>query len=84
MTCGNYDNVFINNLIKQLDNKIAFIADKDYKNSIYNLGLCGSIKEYKKLLRLRNILDKILKCDSCYAGMDIENIVSIAKNLINA
>lgn len=83
VTCGNYNDEFICNILVEINKKIALIGDKDYKNSIYNLGLCQSLENYKKLIRIKNILEKIQKCNSCYAGINIEDIVSVAKNLIN-
>ena len=39
ITCGNYNDEFICDLLKQVDDKIALVTNKDYKNSIYDLGL---------------------------------------------
>ena len=84
MTCGNYDSEFICDLLKQVDAKISLITNKDYKNNVYNLGLKFDATDHTDLIDLRNILDKILKCNSCYEDFDISEIVSVTKNILNA
>lgn len=83
ITCGNYNDEFICNLLKQVDDRIALITNKDYKNNVYNLGLKFDATDHSDLIDLRNILDKILKCDSCYEDIDIEDVVSLTKNKLN-
>lgn len=82
-TCGNYNEEFICNLLSQVSNKIALITNKDYKNHIYNLGLKVDATIHGNLIDIHNILNKILKCDSCYEDFDIEDIVNLTKNLLN-
>lgn len=83
MTCGNYNDEFICDLLKQVDDKIALVTNKDYKNSIYNLGLKAEATDYSDLMDVSNILNKILKCHSCYADIEIEDVISMAKDKLN-
>ncbi len=83
MTCANYDSEFICDLLKQVDAKISLITNKDYKNNVYNLGLKFDATDHTDLIDLRNILNKILKCDSCYEDINIEDVVSLTKNKLN-
>jgi len=83
ITCGNYNEEFICDLLSQVDNKIALVTTKDYKNSIYNLGMRFQATNYSDLIDIHNILNKILKCHSCYEDVDIEDVVSIVKDKLN-
>lgn len=83
MSSANYNSDFICNLLKEVDNKIAFGADKDYKNQIYVLGLNVNLMHYEDLTELSEILDRVLKCEDCYADLDIEDIINKVKNKIN-
>ena len=83
ITCGNYNDEFICDLLKQVDNKIALVTNKDYKNSVYNLGLKSKATDYSDLIDIHNILNKILKCNSCYEDIDIEDVVTLTKNKLN-
>jgi len=83
ITCGNYNEEFVCNLLKQVDDKIAFVTNKDYKNSIYNLGSKTRVTNYSDLIDIHNILNKILKCNSCYEGIKIEDVVSMVKSKLN-
>ncbi len=78
---NNYDNEFLVCLQKEMEDKIAFISNKDYKYHVYNLG--RDKKLHTDLIDLSNILGNILKCNDCYADFNIEDIVSLAKNKIN-
>jgi len=80
---ANYNNEFICNLLKQVDNKVALGADKDYKNSIYVLGLKTNLDHYEELTELSEILNRVLKCEDCYKDLDIEDIVNKVKNKLN-
>ena len=81
--CGNYNEEFICDLLKQVDNKIALVTVRDYKNSAYNLGLKKYVNNYSYLIDIHNILTKILKCNTCYADVNIEDVVSMVKNKLN-
>jgi len=70
-------------LLKEVNDKIALVSNRDYKNSIYNLGINKSIENYKDLLSMSSILDKILKCNSCYEDIDLEEVVSNIKSKLN-
>lgn len=83
ITCGNYNEEFVCNLKKQVDNKIALLSNKDYKNNVYVLGFKSQVSTHTDLITISEILDKILKCSSCYCDIDIEDVISIAKNKIN-
>ena len=83
ITCGNYNEEFICDLLKQVDDKIALVTNKDYKNSVYNLGMDFYATEYSDLIDIHNILNKILKCNSCYEDVNIEDVVSMVKNKLN-
>jgi len=83
ITCGNYNDEFICNLLKQVDSKIALVTNKDYKNNVYNLGLKSNATEHSDLIDIHNILNKILKCNSCYEDIDIEDVVNLVKNKLN-
>lgn len=82
-TCGNYNTEFICGLLKQVDDKIALVTNKDYKNHVYNLGLKSNAINHTNLIDLSVILNKILACHSCYCDVEIEDVVSITKNLLN-
>lgn len=82
-TCTNYNEEFICDLLKQVNNKIALVANKDYKNSVYNLGLRFKASNYSDLIDIHNILNKILKCHSCYEDVNIEDVVHLVKNKLN-
>ncbi len=79
----NYDYDFICDLKKQVDSKIAFVSNRDYKDSVYGLSLGIELDKYASLLEYSEILDKILKCHSCYKSLKIENIISQIKNTLN-
>jgi hypothetical protein len=81
--CGNYNEQFICDLLKQVSDKIAFVTTRDYKNSAYNLGLKKYVTDYSDLLDIYQILNKILKCHSCYEDVNIEDVVSLVKNKLN-
>lgn len=83
LTEVNYDESFICNLIKEIDDKISLVSDRDYKNQVYDLGLSSNAYNYTNLLDIRTILDKMLKCDNCYEELCVEDVVGIAKNLLN-
>lgn len=82
-TCGNYNEEFICKLLSEVDSKIALVSNKDYKNSVYNLGMKFQATNYSDLIDIRNILNKILKCHSCYEGIEIEDVVNMVKNKLN-
>lgn len=83
LTCGNYNDEFICNLQKEVQSKIALVTNKDYKNQIYGLGLKSNLAKYEDLLDASNILDKILKCASCYSDINIEDVVSMVKSKLS-
>lgn len=83
LTCGNYNEEFICDLKNQVLAKIAFVTNKDYKNQIYNLGLKGNLTKQEDLIDIYNILDKILKCASCYEGIEIADVVSMVKTKLS-
>lgn len=83
ITCSNYNEEFICNLLKQVDDKIALVTNKDYKNSIYNLGMKFQATNYSDLIDISNILNKILKCHSCYTDIEIEDVISMTKDKLN-
>jgi len=81
----NYNNEFITCLKKEVDDKIAFVANKDYKGAIYNLGVSDNVGKYSDLIQMSEILDKILKCNSCYSenNIKVEDVISIIKSRLN-
>jgi len=79
----NYNEKFICGLLKEVDNKIALVSTRDYKNSVYNLGIKSKASDYTDLLDIHNILEKILKCHSCYDDIKIEDVVTLIKNKLN-
>lgn len=83
ITCSNYNDEFICNLLKQVDDKIALVTNKDYKNQIYDLGMKFQATNYSDLIDISNILNKILKCNSCYADIEIEDVVSMVKDKLS-
>lgn len=84
-TNANHDDVFVASLLKRVEDTIALVSNKDYKNNIYNLAVTRDMGTYSDLLQYRDILDKILKCHSCYNDEDfkIEDIVSQVLLAIN-
>lgn len=83
LTCGNYNEEFICSLQKQVLDKIAFVTNKDYKNQVYSLGLNTNLAKQEELLDIYNILDKILKCTSCYGEIEIADVVSMVKTKLS-
>lgn len=83
LTEVNYNDEFITCLLKDVDSKIALVSDKDYKNQVYDLGLNVNISNYTSLLDIRNVLDKVLKCNNCYEELCIKDVISVAKTIIN-
>ena len=79
----NYNEKFICELLKEVDNKIALVSTRDYKNSVYNLGINSKASDYSDFLDMHNILEKILKCHSCYEDIKIEDVVTLVKNKLN-
>jgi len=80
-----YNSEFVENLLKQVEDKIALLSNKDYKNAIYNLA-ASNITGYSDLLTCRDILEKVLKCHTCFVGCHeprIEDIIQIVKSKIN-
>lgn len=82
----NYNNEFIGCLLKEVDDKISLISNKDYKTQIYNLGKSKNPASYSDLLFCHDILEKVLKCDSCFKQNDIciEDVVSVVKNKLQS
>lgn len=78
--CGVYNEAFIENLRSEVLDKIAYITNRDIANQKYNLGLKEELNEYNLLPDYIVILDKILKCSTCYRGFKIEDIISQIKN----
>jgi hypothetical protein len=78
-----YTQDYIEHLICEVDGKISLLSNKDYKNNIYNLGLCQSLGIAKDLITIRSILYKLTKCHSCYCDSDTEDIVAITLNKLN-
>ena len=71
-------------LIKhQVLNKIALETNKDLANLKYNLGLCNHVDATIVLTQYVDILDRLLECDKCMEGQDVEEIVSTIKNKLN-
>lgn len=85
ITNVNYDNEFIEDLLKQVESKIAFVSNRDYSNQIYDLGIKCKASDYTDLIELQGILDRILKCASCYSENDIkiEDVVALTKSKLN-
>lgn len=79
-----YTEDFVEDLISEVESKIALISNKDYKNNIYNLGLCNNLDIASDLIAVRDILNKILKCNTCYCDTNIQDVITIAKNKLNA
>lgn len=75
-----YNETFVRELINQVDDKIALITNKDYKNSVYDLGLHADVTKYSDLIEIQRILNKMLTCSECYEGYEIGDIVSMVKN----
>ena len=79
----NYNTDYICELLTEVDNKIAFVSNRDLKNSQYDLGLEIDVTKYTDLIEVSEILKKILACSSCYSCFKIEDIISMAKNKLN-
>jgi hypothetical protein len=76
----NYNEEFVLCLIRDVEKKLALVSNKDYKNIVYGLNLKSSIFQYKDLVHIIRILNRILECNSCYQDFEIEDIVSMVKN----
>lgn len=83
LTCGNYNEEFLCNLLSQVDDKIALVSNRDYKDKIYNLGINKDASNYTDLLEYSRILNRILKCNTCYEDVDLESTVSNIKSMLN-
>lgn len=81
----NYDTEFIGCLLKEVEDKIALISNKDYKNNIYNLEVIKNLGKYSDLITCKEILEKVLKCDSCFTENDIkiEDVITVVKMKLN-
>lgn len=80
-----YSEEFLCGLLKEVNDKIAYVTNKDYKNSVYNLGSHRNLGDYSDLIEMSRILDNIIKCNTCYndEDVDIEQVVSMIKNELN-
>lgn len=78
-----YTEEFIKDLKNQVDIKISFIVNKDYKNSIYGLGKNINLGDKSKFIEYSRILENILSCNDCYKDIKIDDVVSMIKNKLN-
>jgi len=80
-----YSEEFLCGLLKEVNDKIAHVTNRDYKNSVYNLGSHRNVGDYSDLIEMSRILDNIIKCNTCYndEDVDIEQVVSMIKNELN-
>ena len=80
-----YSEEFLCGLLKEVNDKIAYVTNKDYKNSVYKLGSHRNVGDYSDLIEMSRILDNIIKCNTCYndEDVDIEQVVSMIKNELN-
>ena len=80
-----YSEEFLCGLLKEVNDKIAHVTKRDYKNSVYNLGSHRNVGDYSDLIEMSRILDNIIKCNTCYndEDVDIEQVVSMIKNELN-
>jgi len=78
--CGNYNEEFIQNLQNQIYIKLAYVTNRDLANIKYNLGMKEDVLDYSLLNTYAEILDKIMKCSTCFGCMKIEDVVSQIKN----
>lgn len=83
MVISNYDEEFICGLKKEVDDKIALVSNKDYKNNVYVLGLKSKASHHTDLIEISRILDNLLNCYTCYEDIKIEDVVTLAKNKLN-
>ncbi len=78
-----YTNDFIKNLQDQVSRKIAKTVNKENQNRKYDLGEEINEEGIIKLTYYNNLLERLLKCDSCFKGYDPEDIVNIVKKNLN-
>jgi len=81
--CGAYDLDFIENLQTTLSQKMAAEISKKRLSEANDLGLCFNHTTYWELYMWNSILEQIKYCNSCFAGYDIETIVSKIKNTLS-
>lgn len=81
--CG-YSTENIESLQLSIDSKLSKVVNRYRTSQKYDLGLCMNQDEYLSLADYSRILTRILNCDTCFEDYEIEDIVSLIKNKINA
>lgn len=71
------------NLQLQIDKKLAKSVNRFRSSQKFDLGLTLSDDLYLKLSEYKELLTKLLYCDSCYKDYKIGDIISLIKNKIN-
>lgn len=79
----NYNNEFIQNLLKEVEKSLAKKINKENSNRKFDLGF-KTCTNYSQLAVYRDILLTILNCTSCDLGYTVDEIVSLIKNKLNA
>ena len=77
---GNVDSTFIQDLITEIQVKIAYVTNRNIANIKYNLGMNEDVDDYFFLPQYIQILEGILSCENCYKDEKIQDIISQIKN----
>lgn len=78
-----YTVTFVQNLQISVDKKVAKEANKFRASQKNDLGIKIDREQINKLFTYNQILEQIKYCNSCFEGMDIENIVGKIKSELN-
>lgn len=74
---------FITNLQKAVSKALAKKINLKNTSDKYDLNYCFKLDLYLKLAEYKNILERVLHCDSCFKDYNISDIVSSIKNNLN-
>lgn len=78
-----YSYEFIENLQNQINKTLAKTINRQNASRKRDLNLCFDGELYLKLSRYNSILDRIKNCSECYKKMNIADVVSVIKTVIN-
>ena len=78
-----YSPDFISSIKDTINQTLAKTVNKMNSNRKFDLDLNFNKEEVLKLTRYNQILERVLKCDSCYKDMNAADIVDVVKTTIN-
>lgn len=81
---NNYPADYIKELQKQVQKVLAKTINKENSSRKSDLGFKIKKEQYLKLASYNSILNYLLNCSTCDLGYEVDEIVSLVKNNINA